>query len=282
MAENAGREAAQFAQSVRGHPRFDGNASTITVDGFKEIMESVFRAQSIIDPVRQAVLAEGMLEYRVLQSWTSHCRVHNRLGTATMDQLIAFLTESYDSISSAFQALDELQALTFAVADDLPSFNQKFDHLVARAELPATPAVLTLNHYRRAMPMEIKKELFASDIGMVQQAKTRALVIWRTRKSLQDKPVDDDGPAPMEVDRADNRFIRRRGPRYNARNFPCSEAEFESRLKSNLCLYCGGSSHRYSRCRFRNADSGRQAVQAREIVAEEQTTSGDTDQGNAQ
>ncbi|PIA12983.1 hypothetical protein COEREDRAFT_11895 [Coemansia reversa NRRL 1564] len=201
MAENACREAAQFAQSVRGHPRFDGNASTITVDRFKEIVESVFRAQSITDPVRQAVLAEGMLEYRVLQSWTSHCRVHNRLGTATMAQLIEFLTESYDSISSAFQAWDELQMLIFAIEDDPPSFNQKFDHLVARSELPAMPASVMLNQYRRAMPMEIKKELFASDI-----------VIWRTHRSMQDKLVDDDRPVPMEVDWVDNRFVRRRGP----------------------------------------------------------------------
>ncbi|PIA15628.1 hypothetical protein COEREDRAFT_9095 [Coemansia reversa NRRL 1564] len=265
MAENAGHEAAQFAQSVRGHPRFDRNALTITVDGFKEIVESVFRAQSITGPVRQAVLAEGMLEYRVLQSWTSHCRVHNRLGTATMAQLIAFLTESYDSIT-----------------DDLPSFNQKFDHLVARSELPVTPASVMLNQYRRAMPMEIKKELFASDIGMVQQAKTRALVIWRTRRSLQDKPVDNDGPALMEVDWADNRFVRRRGPRYNARNFPCSETEFELRLKANQCLYYRGSNHRYSRCRFRNDNSGKQVVQTREIVTEEQTPNVDTNQGNTQ
>ncbi|PIA13904.1 voltage-gated potassium channel [Coemansia reversa NRRL 1564] len=31
----------KFVQSVRGHPRFDGNALTIIVDGFKEIVESV-------------------------------------------------------------------------------------------------------------------------------------------------------------------------------------------------------------------------------------------------
>ncbi|PIA13849.1 hypothetical protein COEREDRAFT_11021 [Coemansia reversa NRRL 1564] len=264
MSENTGREAAQFAQSVRGHLRFNGNALTITVDGFKEIVESVFRAQSITDPVRQAVLAEGIL------------------GTAMMAQLIAFLTESYDSISSAFQGWDELQMLTFAIADDLPSFNQKFDHLVARSELPATPASVMLNQYRRAMPMEIKKELFASDIGTVQQAKTRALVIWRTRRSLQDKPVDNDRPVPMEVDWADNRFVRHRGPRYNARNFPCSEAEFELRLKANQCLYCRGSNHRYSRCHFRNDNSGKQVVQTREIVTEEQTLNVDTNQGNAQ
>ncbi|KAJ2076835.1 hypothetical protein H4R24_005478 [Coemansia sp. RSA 988] len=282
MVVNAGREAAQFAQFVKGHLRFDGNASTITVDGFKEIVESVFRAQSITDPVWQAVLAESMLEYRVLQSWTSHCRVRNMLGTATMDQLITFLTDSYNSISSAFQALDELQALTFLVENDLPAFHQKFDHLVARAELPVAPASLVLNHYRQAMPMPIKKELFASDVGTVQQAKTWALVIWRTWKSLKEDKADEDGPVPMEIDQVDNRFVCRQGPRFNARKFPCSESEFETRLKANRCLYCGGSNHRYSHCYFRKSDLEKQTVQTRQLDINEQAPNTDVDQGNAQ
>ncbi|KAJ1754046.1 hypothetical protein LPJ69_005567, partial [Coemansia sp. RSA 1752] len=97
------------------------------------------------------------------------------MGTATLAQLLAFLKATYDSISSAYQALDELVALSFNTSEDLPTFNQKFDFLLSRADFPAGQAALALNHYRRAMPVDIKKELFAADITNVSQAKNRAL-----------------------------------------------------------------------------------------------------------
>ncbi|KAJ2478141.1 hypothetical protein IWW56_003913, partial [Coemansia sp. RSA 2131] len=86
------------------------------------------------------------------------------VGMATLDQLLAFLKATYDTISSAYQALDELVALSFNASEDLPAFNQKFDFLLSRADFPADQAALALNHYRRAMPVDIKKELFAVDI----------------------------------------------------------------------------------------------------------------------
>ncbi|KAJ2557737.1 hypothetical protein GGH12_006113 [Coemansia sp. RSA 1822] len=211
----------------------------------------------IQDAVRQASLATTMLDFKVLQSWSGYCRSENMVGTATLAQLLAFLKATYDSISSAYQALDELVALSFNAGEDLPAFNQKFDFLLSRADFPADQAALALNHYRRAMPVDIKKELFAADITNVSQAKNRALVLWRTRRSLQKEMASKtDGPAPMEIFKVNTQTQQRRGMRYNADQFPCSEQEFEQRLNSRMCLYCGRNNHIYRNCRARLAKPG--------------------------
>ncbi|PIA12565.1 hypothetical protein COEREDRAFT_12593 [Coemansia reversa NRRL 1564] len=42
MAENTSRQAAEFAQLVRGHPRFDGKVETISVSAWKAVLNSAF------------------------------------------------------------------------------------------------------------------------------------------------------------------------------------------------------------------------------------------------
>ncbi|KAJ2559685.1 hypothetical protein EV175_000230 [Coemansia sp. RSA 1933] len=274
-----------FAQTVRGHPKFDGKMATLTVEGFSVLLDSVFRALGVTDPVRQGTLAEAMLESKVLQSWVAYCRAENILGMARLGQLLHFLTVTYDSVSSSYQALEELQQLTFAVEDELAAFNHTFDHLVARAELPALPATLILNHYRRAMPIDIKKELFATDIATVGQAKARALVLWRIRKTLHMTPAETataNGPEPMDVDQLRIKRSRRPGLRFKASVFPCSEQEFEERLRNHQCVYCGGANHIYSRCRFRVTDKEKLKTRVRSIAKDEPVSETSDESGNAQ
>ncbi|KAJ2538474.1 hypothetical protein EV175_006470, partial [Coemansia sp. RSA 1933] len=95
-----------FVQIVRGHPKFDGKTATIIVEEFTVLLGSIFRALGIDDPVRQATLAEAMLEIKVLQSWVTYWRTESILGTARLDQLLQFLTVTYDSVSSSYQALE--------------------------------------------------------------------------------------------------------------------------------------------------------------------------------
>ncbi|KAJ1850847.1 hypothetical protein LPJ76_006326, partial [Coemansia sp. RSA 638] len=145
------------------HPQFTGSSEGISVDGLEEVLRSIFLTMQIQDAVRQASLATTMLDFKVLQSWSGYCRSENMVGTATLAQLLAFLKATYDSISSAYQALDELVALSFNASQNLLAFNQKFDFLLSRADFPADQAALALNHYHWAMPVDIK-ELFAADI----------------------------------------------------------------------------------------------------------------------
>ncbi|KAJ2843596.1 hypothetical protein IWW36_005505, partial [Coemansia brasiliensis] len=208
MAEQAGRELSSFAQAVRNHPRFDGHMETLSVDGMEEILKGTFRILQLTDEVRQAQLAQVMLNHNVLQSWAAYCRSEGIEDTATLSRMISFLKATYDTVSTTYQALDELVALKFKIDEDLPMFNQKFDYLVTRADFPVGQPSITLNHYRRTMPVDIKKELFATDITTVWQAKNRALVLWRTWRALKsekESKVKDDGPAPMEIDRVEVR-----------------------------------------------------------------------------
>ncbi|PIA12668.1 hypothetical protein COEREDRAFT_12390, partial [Coemansia reversa NRRL 1564] len=130
MAENTSRQAAEFAQLVRGHPRFDGKVETISVSGWKAVLNSAFKNIGIADVVRKATLAESLLEHHVLQSWQTYCQTNDIADNATFDQLLRFLTVTYDTISGPYQGLEELMALSFKMVDDLPKFNQSFDHLV--------------------------------------------------------------------------------------------------------------------------------------------------------
>ncbi|KAI9467506.1 hypothetical protein BX667DRAFT_523264 [Coemansia mojavensis] len=208
MAEQAGRELSNFAQAVRSHPRFDGKIETLSVDSLEEVLKGTFRILKVTDEVRQAQLALVMLNHNVLQSWAAYCHSEEMEETATLAQLISFLKATYDTVSTAYQALDELVALRFNTDEDLPLFNQKFDYLVTRAEFPAGQPSMALNHYRRTMPVDIKKELFAADITTVAQAKNRALVLWQTWRALKTSKVNettDNGPVPMEIDRVDIR-----------------------------------------------------------------------------
>ncbi|PIA12467.1 hypothetical protein COEREDRAFT_12799, partial [Coemansia reversa NRRL 1564] len=63
MAENTSRQAAEFAQLVRGHPRFDGKVETISVSAWKAVLNSAFKNIGVADVVRKATLAESLLEH---------------------------------------------------------------------------------------------------------------------------------------------------------------------------------------------------------------------------
>ncbi|KAJ2300861.1 hypothetical protein IW139_000800 [Coemansia sp. RSA 353] len=122
------------------------------------------------------------------------------------------------------------------------------------------------------MPVDIKKELFAADITNVSQAKNRALVLWRTRRTLQKEMTSNtDGPAPMEIFKVNAQVQQRRVMRYNADQFPCSEQEFEQRLNSRLCLYCGRNNHIYRNCRTRLARTGGRNNRLRQLDIQEST-----------
>ncbi|KAJ2803952.1 hypothetical protein H4R20_002691 [Coemansia guatemalensis] len=173
---------ANFVQAVRGHPQFNGKSEIMSVDGLEEILRAMFWILCIEDGVKQAQLGQVMLDHKVLQSWSAYCRVENMEATATLTQLISFLKSTYDTVSTVYQALDELVVLKFNADEELPAFNQKFDYLVARANFSADRPGVALNHYCRAMPVDIKKELFAADILNANQAKNRTLVLWRTQQ----------------------------------------------------------------------------------------------------
>ncbi|KAJ2128818.1 hypothetical protein GGF48_002698, partial [Coemansia sp. RSA 921] len=246
MADSNYSQALAFLQHIRGHPRFDGKLETLSVNSLEQILQSTFRLLKVEDTVRQATLAESLLNHTVLDSWGAYCEAEGIVETATLTQLLQYLRATYDTISSSYQALTELMSLTFSVDTDLPQFNQQFDYLVTKAELSANQPSLALNHYRHAMPTSIKKELFAADIVNVRQAQTRALVLWHTTRSLRadrNQEVDTHGE-PMDIDqvavklnthRGSNNCSgpnTRRGLQFNANQFPCTEAEFQQRLNA--------------------------------------------------
>ncbi|PIA14541.1 hypothetical protein COEREDRAFT_10260 [Coemansia reversa NRRL 1564] len=158
MADNNSHQAAEFAQLIRGHPRFDGKAETISVSAWKAVLNSAFRNIGVTDIVRKAALAESLLEHQVLQSWQTYCQTNDIAENATFDHLVCFITVTYDTISGPYQGLEELMTLRFRMVDDLPKFNQSFDHLVERSELPSGTDELKLNFYHSAMPAEMKPE----------------------------------------------------------------------------------------------------------------------------
>ncbi|KAJ1803318.1 hypothetical protein LPJ77_005310, partial [Coemansia sp. RSA 2523] len=237
MADSNYSQALAFAQQVRGHPRFDGKAGTMSVNSLERILRSTFKTLGVQNAVRQAALAESLLNYTVLDSWGSYCEAEGIVETATLAQLLQYLRATYDTISSTYEAFAELVSLKFSADTDLPQFNQRFDHLVSKAELSANQPHQALNHYRHTMPTNIKKELFAADIVNVRQAQTRALVLWRTRQSLRAKSnqVVDTRGEPMDIDRvavkpnthcgSNNRSgpNTRQGLQFNAEQFPCME-----------------------------------------------------------
>ncbi|KAI9468831.1 hypothetical protein BX667DRAFT_173623 [Coemansia mojavensis] len=293
MAEQAGRELSNFAQAVRSHPRFDGKIETLSVDSLEEVLKGTFRILKVTDEVRQAQLALVMLNHNVLQSWAAYCHSEEMEEMATLAQLISFLKATYDTVSTAYQALDELVALRFNTDEDLPLFNQKFDYLVTRAEFPAGQPSMALNHYRRTMPVDIKKELFAADITTVAQAKNRALVLWQTWRALKTSKVNeatDNGPVPMEIDRVDVRgnqqyrqnFGQRRRLRYNPTVFPCTESEFNQRVNSGVCVYCGHGRHKYRNCTIYHSSPNQHNIHVRQIDNQKVAANTSNEQGNAQ
>ncbi|KAJ2846286.1 hypothetical protein IWW36_004423 [Coemansia brasiliensis] len=157
MAEQAGRELSSFAQAVHNHLQFDGHMEMLSIDRMEEILKGTFRILQLTDEVWQAQLAQVMLNHNVLQSWAAYCHSEGIEDTATLPRMISFLKATYDTVSTAYQALDELVALKFKIDEDLPMFNQKFNYLVARVDFPVDQLSITLNHYHRTMPVDIKK-----------------------------------------------------------------------------------------------------------------------------
>ncbi|KAJ2554233.1 hypothetical protein IWW35_001395 [Coemansia sp. RSA 1878] len=265
MADLNYSQVSAFAQHVYGHPRFDGKPETLSVNSLEQILQSTFRLLKVEDTVRQAILAESLLNHTVLDSWGAYCEAEGIVETATLTQLLQYLRATYDTISTSYQALTELMSLTFSVDTDLPQFNQQFDYLVNKAELSANQPSLALNHYRHAMPTHIKRELFTADIVNVCQAQTRALDLWCTRQPLkaESNQVMYTSGKPMDIDRVAVKAHTRRGPnnhsrpntrqglQFNAEQFPCTEAEFQQRLNAGACVYCGRNNHVYRHCQFR-------------------------------
>ncbi|PIA12805.1 hypothetical protein COEREDRAFT_12158 [Coemansia reversa NRRL 1564] len=207
MPENNSCQAAEFGQLIHGHLHFDGKAKTISVSAWKAVLNSAFRNIGVTDIVHKAALAESLLEHQVLQSWQTYCQTNDIAENTTFDHLVHFIMVTYDTISRPYQGLEELMVLRFRMVDDLPKFNQSFDHLVERSELPSSTDELKLNFYRSAMPAEMKPELFHTAVITLALAKNTALIFWRTCQTLcksTEIANANDGPMPMDVDAVNN------------------------------------------------------------------------------
>ncbi|KAJ2135064.1 hypothetical protein GGH17_002537, partial [Coemansia sp. RSA 788] len=172
--------------------------------------------------VRQAALAELLLNYTVLDSWGSYCEAEGIVETATLAQLLQYLRATYDTISSSYEAFAELVSLKFSADANLPQFNQQFDHLVSKAELSANQPHQALNHYRHTMPTNIKKELFAADIVNVLDTRGEPMDIDRVAVKLNTRRGSNNHSG----------LNTRQGLQFNAEQFPCMETEFHQRLEA--------------------------------------------------
>ncbi|PIA13517.1 hypothetical protein COEREDRAFT_11385 [Coemansia reversa NRRL 1564] len=207
MAENNSRQAAEFAQLIRGHLRFDGKAETISVSAWKAVLNSAFRNIGVTDIVRKAALAESLLEHQVLQSWQTYCQTNDIAENTTFDHLVHFIMVTYDTISRPYKGLEELMVLCFRMVDDLPKFNQSFDHLVEHSVLPTSIDKLKLNFYCSAMPAKMKPELFHIAVTTLALAKNTALIFWHTYQTLcksMEIANANNSPIPMDVDVVNN------------------------------------------------------------------------------
>ncbi|KAJ1718074.1 hypothetical protein LPJ61_006885, partial [Coemansia biformis] len=122
------------------------------------------------DAAKQVQLAHSHLAPKAQHEWGTRCLSNSIEGSATVVQLVAYLTAMFGSHCTSYRALVTLLPCLFKVGDDLVRLNKEFGQLLQQAAV-AEDSALALNLYRSVTPCNILKELVDESVVGLDRAR---------------------------------------------------------------------------------------------------------------
>ncbi|KAJ2777348.1 hypothetical protein GGI15_004534 [Coemansia interrupta] len=230
--------------------RYSGADGKTTLVSYIAHVDSMCSLYSVTDDHERYRVAVGGLTPDVSRVWLAQQQILAKEGKRpSLDILWDFLRKQFEPLATEGDAIEQLTELRFredAPGADFVKHNAHFDRLVARlTEDPG--ATLTMGLYRATLPHDYKVAAIIQKASTLQEVREAAQLVWQAytkNKQRVNTTHNSHGSSGMveymDVDRLS----------YDD-SLPCSRDEFDNRLRSGMCVYCGRGKHTIAQCNRR-------------------------------
>ncbi|KAJ1860745.1 hypothetical protein LPJ73_001248 [Coemansia sp. RSA 2703] len=230
--------------------KYTGRPVDYSLMDFMACVETTCRIHEITKDSQKLKLVVSALTPSVQRQWSAQLLALAKENIApTSEHVFAFLRAQFEPMAMNFEAIERLKRLVFvedAPGADIVKHNQLFDELHARLKAPL-PDWYVMDFYRCTLPYEYQVASMIQKAESLKTVKEAAAFMWNaySRKQQSQAAPSTTGNRPveyMDVDRIEFHP-----------SMPCTREDFDKRMRTGECAYCGYKNHTIAQCNYRKS-----------------------------